>query len=74
MARQYLANPGSIGCMVATVEAGHIVGFQSLDRADNRYDVRSERTSAGHSKRVVPIYSGDGGTSGHRKDRSLHRS
>lgn len=39
--KQYLANPTSIRCTVAIDEAGEVVGFQSLIRAEagNRYDV-----------------------------------
>ena len=38
---QYLANPASIRCTVAFDDAGNILGFQSLIRAEagNRYDV-----------------------------------
>ncbi len=41
VARQYLANPASIRCTVAISEAGDVVGFQSLVKAEagNRYVV-----------------------------------
>jgi GNAT superfamily N-acetyltransferase len=41
VARHYIANPASIRCTVAVDEAGDVLGFQSLVRAEagNRYDV-----------------------------------
>lgn len=41
VARHYIANSASIRCTVAVDEAGDVLGFQSLVRAEagNRYDV-----------------------------------
>jgi len=86
VARHYIANPASIRCTVAVDEAGDVLGFQSLVRAEagNRYDVpegwghhrhphQSPRAPPRRRHRAVRRQPGGRGARRDREDRRLYR-